>query len=199
MLSYLHHYVTDLTFPERPRCRCTRYALGSAPKRESCWLPCRRRCCPWRIGSKSVLLWLHQWHPSSEARWHQIHCEGNTGWLNYSCQSSTWNRWEASWLTDDGEFSEASMVGDLWYAYSNMTCFIYLSPHHYFNQTGGKRGVNSIRFPGDVTGKMSLYVTCPIKLENTKTPVKKLVIWKVISKTVWGSLRPPMLIRLRTA
>lgn len=41
--------------------------------------------------------------------------------------------------------------------------------------------------------------TCPIKLEKTKTPMKKFSIWKVISKVVTGSGRPPMLMRLRTA
>lgn len=41
--------------------------------------------------------------------------------------------------------------------------------------------VITTRFSGELTlshatGRMCLYVTCPIKLENTKTPVKKLVI-----------------------
>ena len=70
---------------------------------------------------------------------------------------------------------------------TNRTGFLHLSLHHYINETGRQREGDkllertlvSTRTPdelGHAMGTACLYVTCPIKLENTKTPVKKFVI-----------------------
>ena len=86
----LWHFLqcTNPACPERPRCTWTRCGLCSAPTMGCCCSPCSPWCCPWRLGSMSVRLWLHLWRLSSEVRrrettniWKEEDLCG-TGWMN---------------------------------------------------------------------------------------------------------------------